>query len=205
VINFHELAKALGKDLNFDNGTPLAGACNSNKHIQGAMILNCDLFLGKPLSSLVGFKLSEAISRVNKSQNILESLYHKVEFPDIRALVNNGTLKLDDVLSIRKKAKRFREWLQTEKARDRDAIIAYHNEVSNSLGLSKLGNKSLNFFGVIGGSIAGSIIGQESGALIGATSGAGLQYLINLGLKYGTEWKPVIFGNWLSDYAQKKK
>lgn len=117
--------------------------------------------------------------------------------------MNKGKLNLDDILTIRKKSEKFRRWLQAEGERDRNAIIAYHNEVAKESGWSKLGRKSLSLFGLLGGSALGAYIGSETakinGAVLGATAGQGVKYLLDLAAKFNTGWKPVVFGNWLKN------
>lgn len=206
-VNFIQISEALGKDLNFHLGTPLAGVGVCNRLLWSAANANCDLYLGKPMSGLVGDKLYETAYEVIKSKEIVEQLIDEVEFPDIRTLVNTGKITFDDILMIRKKASRFRKWLQEEGERDRNAIIAYHNEIAKETGLIKFGRKTLRLFGLLlgpgTGTFIGGKIGSIEGVVLGTTVGAGIKYLFDLGSKLGEDWKPVIFGNWLKERIEK--
>jgi hypothetical protein len=70
------------------------------------------------VSAVVGDKLFEAeataVATKLKPQNIIKELELKVEFPDLRRHVNLDKIDFNHVLSIRKKAKKFRGWLQAE-------------------------------------------------------------------------------------------
>lgn len=206
-VNFDQLSEYAGKELNFRLGTPLTAGAHSNRLIWSASRLKCDLFLPSPMSRLVGDKLYESTEAIAKPGKVIEQLERTVEFPDIRQLVNDGRLAFADIMSIRAKAKKFREWLQQESERDRDAIVAYHNEVSRETGLVSAGRKALNLFGVLGGGAIGGVIGNAvagpvGGALSGA-AGSALTYLVEIASNYGTSWKPVIFGEWLRDRIEK--
>jgi hypothetical protein len=113
------------------------------------------------------------------------------------------------VLRIRKKAKRFRKWLQDEGDRDRNALFAYHFEVAKESGLVRTGRSVLKLFGVLGGPALGtavaSAVGQNPilGAIAGTLAGEGTKYLLDVGSKLGEDWKPVIFGNWYKDRIQR--
>jgi hypothetical protein len=200
-INFDELTKLAGKELNFHAQTPLNANAISNRFIWSAANLNCDLYLPKPMSIVTGDKLYETGLKVLKNNSIIDTLQKSVEFPDVRTLVNEGKLDLDDVLSIRKKAGKFRKWLQTEGKRDRDALIAYHNEVSKDSGFTKVSRVALNIFGIMGGAAIGSIVESQlpglPGAAIGAVSVAGTEYLFDVARKINQDWKPVVFGEWM--------
>ena len=169
--------------------------------------MGSDLYLPRPMSVLVGDKLYESTEKVSKSGDIIEELKEKVEFPDIRQLVNSGQLSLNDIIKIRKKSKKFRLWLQQENDRDRDAIIAYHNEVAHESGIIKAGRKALSIFGVIGGGATGSAIGATVagpiGGTIGAAAGSSVGYLADVTSKIGADWKPIVFGDWLGDRIKK--
>jgi hypothetical protein len=200
-INFDELTKLAGKELGFHAQTPLNANAISNRFIWSAASLNCDLYLPKPMSIVVGDKLYETGFRVLKNNSIIDTLQTSVEFPNVRNLVNEAKLELDDVLMIRKKARKFRRWLQTEGERDRDALIAYHNEVAKDSGFTKVSRAALNIFGIMGGAAIGSIIESQlpglPGAAIGATAVAGTEYLFDVARKINQDWKPVVFGEWM--------
>lgn len=206
-IDFTELARIAGKELNFHPGTPLTAGALSNRLIWSAAQLACDLYLGQPIGMLVGDKLYESTQQIAKAGAVIEELKAKVEFPDIRALVNDGNLYLEEILKIRRKARKFRDWLQKESERDRDAIIAYHNEVARELSLVTAGRKTLSIFGVIGSGAAGSLIGTAVagplGAAVGGAAGSAVGYLADLVSKIGADWKPIVFGNWFRERIEK--
>lgn len=202
-INIENISKLLGRDLNFNDSTPLCAAIQCNRFLWSSAQLNSDLFLGKPIGSLVGDKLFESALKNQKTQNLIGQLDAEVEFPDIRALVNSEELKLDDILLFRKKSKRFRKWLQDEGERDRNAIIAYHNQVAKEAGFTNILRKSLNLFGVLGGAYLGEIIAGNKGAVLGAAAGRGIEYLFDIASKLNSNWKPIVFGEWLKDRTKK--
>jgi hypothetical protein len=195
------------QSLKFHLGSPLVAAAQSNRLLWSAANLNSDIYIGRPMSTLIGDKLYESGIKTNRIQQIIERLDLEVEFPDLRSLVNQGILKFDDIQLLRRKGKLFRRWLQTEGERDRNAIIAYHNEVSKETGLFKYGRRSLEIFGVIGGAALGGYIGEIktgiSGALIGSALGAGSEYLLGVASKLGDSWRPVVFGNWMKEKIEK--
>lgn len=202
-----ELGRLAGATLNVSASTPLCGSALSNRFLLSASRLNCDLFPGQPMSTVVGDKLFESTRAVLKPAMIIEELKAEVEFPSIRNLVNNGRLCLDDVMRIREASKKFRSWLQQEAERDRNAIIAYHYEVAKQTGIEKFGRKAISLFGFIGGGAIGGAIGAAAagpaGAAAGGAIGGVVSYLAEIGSKAGSEWKPIVFGNWLRDRIEK--
>lgn len=206
-IKIQDISDLAGKELNFHGGTPITGAAVANRLLHSASRHNCDLYLPRPMGMVVGDKLFEATRSISDPQIIPDQLEEEVEFPDVRALVNQGSLNFAQILEIRSKAERFRNWLQNEADRDRNAIIAYHHEVAKESGFSSACRKGLHLFGVIGGSATGSVIGTALGGLpgaaIGAAAGAGIGYLSDLGSKLGTNWRPVVFGHWIQDRIEK--
>jgi hypothetical protein len=206
-IDFENLRQLLGPSLNFHGGTPLTGIAHCNRLIWSAAQEKCDLYLGNPMANLVGDKLYESHLRSTKIMETLGQLHQEVEFPDIRKLVNEGKLDLSDILRIRKKAKRFRDWLQSERGRDRNAIIAYHNEVAKELGIVKFGRKSLRLFGILGIPMTEVYVAQNypgvEPAIIAAGASAGLAFVLDVASKIGEDWKPVVFGNWIRDRIEK--
>lgn len=204
---FERLSRILGKELKFHNGTPLAAIGEANKIIQTAMNLNCDLFLPRPISQLIGDKIEESI-KITKSQENLQNFKEKIEFPNIRALVNSGVLDLSDVLELRRKAKKFRRWLQNEADRDRDALIAYHHEIAEEAGLVKWGRSVLPVFGVVGGAVGAaatmSATGGFAGIVLSGVAGAAPSFLAQIGANYGKDWRPVVFGNWMKREIDRK-
>ncbi|WP_226645050.1 hypothetical protein [Microbulbifer variabilis] len=198
-VDFLELNQLAGSKVNFHLGTPLTASAISNRLIWSAATLGSDLFLPQPMSALVGDKLYESKKRFMKSGDIIEELKGQVEFPDIRLLVNSNHLPLREILKIRSKAKKFRNWLQQENGRDKNAIIAYHNEVAKESGLISGGRKALNIFGLIGGPAIGATVAGPVGGIIGG----GIGFLADLASKVGKDWKPVVFGGWLKERIEK--
>ena len=200
-INLDQLKDECGGKINIHNGSPLTASAHSNRFIWSAATQNCDLFLPRPMSVLVGDKLYESAEVVAKSGEIIESLKAQVEYPDIRYLVNTGKLNLKDILAIRKKAKKFRSWLQAENDRDRDALIAYHNEVAEELKIVKFGRSSIKVFGILSAGALGGIVGASiagpPGSALGGLTGSAVGYLGDVMSKINSDWKPVVFGNWL--------
>lgn len=207
-VDFDELSKLVGSKLTVASTLPLSAAVIGNRSIWSASRLKCDLYLPRPLSVIVGDKLYEAEQVVAKTRGIIDQLETRVEFPDVRRLVNEGHLDFKQVLEIRKKAKRFRQWLQIEGERDRDAFHYYHEEVARESGLTKAGRKTLNLFGVLGGSAVGGVIGAMTkdpvtGAAVGGAVGSALTYVFDLASKIGADWKPVVFGKWFKNRIEK--
>jgi len=206
-ISFDEMSKLLGPQLNFHGGTPLTGIAHCNRLVWSASQESCDLYLGNPMANLVGDKLYESNQKNIKIKENIDQLSQEVEFPDIRKLVNEGKLDLSDILRIRKKAKRFRDWLQSESDRDRNAIIAYHNEVAKELGILKFGRKSLRLFGILGIPMAEAYVTQNypgaEPAIVAAGASAGLAFILDVASRIGEDWKPVVFGNWVRDRIEK--
>ena len=206
-INFDELSKLSGTNLNFYNGTPITAEGISNRLLWSAANLNCDLYLGKPMSIVVGDKLYESGVRVLKTESVIEALQGAVEFPNVRELTNQAKLSLDDILRIRSKAGKFRKWLQSEGDRDRDALIAYHTEVAKASGFTKTVPKMLHLFGILGGAAIGYVVKNEvpgippgiPGVVAGTATSVGTKYLFDLAKKINQDWKPIVFGDWMKD------
>jgi hypothetical protein len=205
-VDLDAIAKLAGP-IGFHRGSPLAASINANRYIWSASRQRCDLFLQSPIDGLVGDKLYEAVRTVQRPSTLIQQLQATVEFPDVRALVNRGQLSFSDALAIRSKAGRFRNWLQNESERDRDAIIAYHNEVARESGLVRFGRRSLSLLGVIGsGALGGALGALAGGPAAGGVAGAGasaLGYLLDIGSRVGSEWRPVVFGNWYRDRIER--
>lgn len=205
-ISFAELAKLGGTELGFHLGTPMVAGAISNRAIWSAATMNCDLYLSEPMSELVGDKLFESANTPIKGGALIEELKARVEFPNVRKLVNEGSLKLGDVLSLRSKGGRFRTWIQSEAGRDRDAIIAYHHEVAKQAGFSRVGSRTLHMFGVLGGGAIGGAIGNAVagplGGALGGSAGSAFGYLADVAAKLNTDWKPVVFGDWMKSRIQ---
>lgn len=196
---------------------PLSMAAQANKYLWAADKMKCDLYLARPVSAVVGDKLFEAedaaVKSKVKTQNVIGDLELRVEFPDLRRFVNLDKIDFNRILEIRKKSQKFRRWLQSEGDRDRDAIIAYHQEVAKETGFANIGRRVLRIFGVVGGAAVGASIianpavgvvaGAVGGAVIQAGADEGVKYLFDLSASVGAEWKPVVFGDWYSGRIQK--
>ncbi len=206
-IDFKELGLKAGKNLNFDLATPLRAAGHANRYLWSAAQMGCDLYVGAPMSGLIGDKLYESTGLIIKTATVIDQMQKEVEFPDIRSLVNQGMINFNEILLIRKKATKFRTWLQQEGARDRNAIYSYHLEVAREAGLKKGSRKILQIFGLIGGGELGSVIGNivtgPAGGAIGGAAGAVLPYLTDIASKIGEGWKPIVFGEWLRTRIEK--
>lgn len=204
-IDFDKLKYLLGTNLNFHKGTPLTGIAHCNRLIWSAVQERCDLYLGSPMASLVGDKLYEINSKKIKLKENIEQLHEEVEFPDIRKLVNEGRIGLSEILHIRKKARRFRDWLQNESDRDRNAIIAYHMETAKEAGIISFGRKSLRMFGILGVPFITAYVAQShpNTDIASSVVGAGAAYILDAASKLGEDWKPVVFGNWVSERIKK--
>lgn len=212
--------------LNLFRTLPLSVAGVANLYIRSAGKLKCDLFLPNPISQIIGNKLYEIgdleISKRNiKAQNVIEDLKIEVEFPDLHPLVNRGEIDFVKVLEIRKKGKRFREWLQSEVERDRNAFWAYHNEIAKESGFTKNMRRSLNLFGFVTSTALGGLVGHYlsdnpiSSAVGGITTGIVAnevikqttrkvsEKLFDYGAGIGKDWKPVCFGKWYNDEISK--
>lgn len=206
-IDYNSLSLIAGENLTWNQATPYTASANCNKFLKTASNLLCDLYLPSPMSKLVGDKLYEAKCYATKSKEIIESLQTEVEFPSIRQLVNSGSLSLKQILEFRKNSIKFRSWLQQEGTRDRNAIIAYHQETAKSLGLTNFTNTNLKVVGTFIGASLGAVIGSEmggsAGGTIGALAGTGVSYIMELADKLDSGWKPVFFGDWLINRIKK--
>jgi len=204
--DFNRIASLAGEELVFGTNVPLQASVISNRLVWSAANQRCDLYLPSPISTLVGDKLYEVDVKMNRTSKVIEKLKVVVEFPDIRRLVNEKRVTFVEVLKLRKRANRFRNWLQDESERDRDAIIAYHHEVAKEAGLVNLGRKTLRLMGVLGpsalsGALGTVVSGPEIGAVVGLAAG-GLGFLADIGSRMGEEWKPVVFGRWMNKRIQ---
>ena len=97
--------------------------------------------------------------------------------------------------------------VHTESERDRNSIIAYHNEVAKELGIVKFGRKSLRLFGLLGIPMTEAYVTQTypgvEPAIVAAGASVGLAFVLDVASKIGEDWKPVVFGNWVSTRIQK--
>ncbi|MEO6390661.1 MAG: hypothetical protein ABIP75_02345, partial [Pyrinomonadaceae bacterium] len=189
---------------------PLSVAAVGNLHIRIAARLNCDLFLARPLSGIVGDKLLEIGSHESSAtelniQTAIDRIERNVVFPDLRHLVNVGEIDFGDVLRFRNEASRFRSWLQQDADRDIDALVAYHSEVARSSGYSRAAGRVLSLFGVLTAATAGIYLGTalNSGPVerivLDAVALAAAKVIDDKYNKLGVGWKPVCFGDWYNN------
>ncbi len=194
-IDFGRVAELLGKELGFHRGTPLVGAVVGNRTLWSAANLGADLYLAPPLTSFVRYKLDDGW-RTTRRKQILADLVARVAFPDVRRLLNQGRIGFSEVLALRARAGRFRQWLAEESEFERDAVVAYHAEVAEQAGFTKSASRVLSVSGTIGGAALGAALVGPIGAVGGAATGAALEYLAGLGGKMLGGWRPRIFGDW---------
>lgn len=212
-IDLEELSRHVGAKLAFGHSLALSGALIGNTYLWSAQRQNCDLYLPRPISVIVGDKLYEAGQTLTKTptkaQSVVDQLESEVEFPDLQRWVNEGKIEFKEVLKMRKKAKRFRHWLQTEADKDRNAMVFYMQEAAKESGFTKTGRISVNMFGVIGGGVVGNLIGSALSAdpttssYIGSAAGGTITYLLDLASKFRSGWKPYVFGDWYKARIEK--
>ncbi|MGC2238635.1 MAG: hypothetical protein WA584_20950 [Pyrinomonadaceae bacterium] len=200
---------------------PLSCAGLINTYIRSAGILKCDFFLPNPVSQIIGNKLYEIndfeISKDSvRKQNLVDKLENIVRFPDLHSLINQNQIDFNQVLKIRKKAKKMREWLQqTDVDLDSDFQIfeAYLNEAAKESGFTKNIRRSLHVFGFVASTAIGGLVGHSMSdnplsTTVGAATGSIAnevikqssrklsEKLFDYGADIGKDWKPVCFGNW---------
>jgi len=205
-IEVEQLVKETGFEGWWNDQLPVSGALACNMLLSGAEKQDCDLFLSSPMSALAGDKLYEGVRSIQRPGTLIGELKAKVQFPDVRRLVNQGRLDIAALMEIRKEALKFRRWLQTQSEEwDLDTIIAYHAEVADAAGIRVTLRKALNLFGSVGnitataakfGVLAGA---QETVVGVVGAVGSAVAYAAQLGAKYVGPWKPVLFGDWARD------
>lgn len=192
-MDLQALGELAGSQVGFHDGIPLAAAITTIKMLWSASRLESDLVLPRPLSSAVGDKLIEGAALATGPSATLSNLRQFAAFPDVGRAVNQGHLSLREVLRIRKKAKRFRRWLQASGERDIDQFASYHSEVGRASVLDGLSRKAVSLFGVI----AGAGVSLTVPGALGAGLGAATAYSIDIGSRIGEDWRPIVFGEWL--------
>jgi hypothetical protein len=186
---------------------PIIGEAHSNRLIWTASKYFIDLYLGDVMSTVVGNKLLECNLQTNKNQIVVSQLHDKVMFPDIRKLVNNGELDITTVMNIRKHGKKFRQWLQQEAEKDRDTVIAYHEETIKASGITKVTASTLKMFGNLlqfGPQFYTAVNPNLIAPIVAAGAGIGGGFLTKIGNALDKEWRPVFFGNWVINEISKK-
>lgn len=208
-VEFDRLQAALGPQLSFAPPTLLSAFALSHRLLWTAAERSCDLFLPDPMSPLINAKLVQALNKRNSPQEIVSGLKSAVAFPDIRTMVNSGSLSFEEALAIRSRAGRFRGWLQQQAERDADALIAYHHEVAQAHGLTRYAPKVLKMLLAGGGAAVGDTVGGLGGAALGAVLGPTLEpateYALRLALNFEADWKPVVFGTWMREFTERAR
>jgi len=206
-----EISRVAGGGLDYRPDSPLTGEALSNRVMWTAADRGYDLVLGDVMTVLVGRKLVEVGRRDAKVPEILYELQTEVDLPDIRLLVNEGRLGFAEVIEIRHKAARFRQWLQERGEKDSSALIAYANETAKASGLARVAGSTIQILGY-GATIVPSAVFAylTNGAMpdvalavnIGApTSGL---FLAGLGEKLKGSWRPIVFGSYLKRRLDKR-
>lgn len=204
-VNLEELSKKLGGKLPITGQLVMTSAAQANRIIWASAKMNADLYIARPMDTLIVDKLYESHKKVLGIEKTINQLQSEVGFPSIRILTNQDRVNFGEVLEIRKKAKKFREWLQQQGERDGDAIIAYHSELGHQTKLAALGSSLLSLCLPIAGSFAGGLVEGPVGASIGAVAGTGANAIISEGTSFiadiagesGKGWRPAVFGRWL--------
>lgn len=196
-FDFTQFAKKLGPSMQFHLGMPLVGASLGVKTLWSAAQLKSDLYVGNPLQQYVNYKLAEG-NKAARSRAIIDQLVAEVDFPDIRDLVNRGAIGVRHVLELRAHAKNFRDWLRNESEFDRNAVIAYLNELAQKSGWRKSFRTAISLTGLFGGAAVAALIsdkiGLQAGIAAGAASGKAAEYVIELATKVDEGWRPKVFG-----------
>jgi hypothetical protein len=180
-------------------GTPLWSLAAANRFLASASQQNCDLFAHSPMSRLLGAKLAEVGARDARIHDVIRTVQKQVEFPDVRLVVNGGRIGFGTVLELRRRASRFREWLQQEGEHDRDALISYHQEVASGSTFRKYPAKVLRLFKVVA-PLAARTFAAESLTTQAVVDAASL-FTDSLASRLSAQWKPVVFGDWSMRYV----
>lgn len=205
-VDFSRISELLGPNVGFHIAQPLTAIALANRLLWAAALLKSDLYAVRPMGRIISDKLHESAQSLAATREIITELQVVVDFPDIRRLVNTGRLTPHELLALRKRSKKFRNWLQNESDRDRDAIFAYHHEVARESGMTVALRRVMALVGVVGsgalGGAFGTMVGGPlAGALVGgSTAGAG--YLLDMASRIGTDWRPIVFGDWLHDQTK---
>jgi hypothetical protein len=196
--------KRLGADKHVLTATsPLGAFTMRNRMLRAARAQGADVHASRPLDQLVARKLEEAGNQNRTATSIVCELMKRADFPDIRTEANLGLIKLSDALRFRKKAGAFRRWLHQERTQDRDAILAYLGEFETDAGIRGIPKRFISIAVAAAGTALGGVVGGHAGAVAGAaigsaTGGAAEQFLTELKDGLIGNWKPVVFGSWLS-------
>ncbi len=210
------------------NTLPLSIAGVADLYVRCAGKMKSDFYLPPTMSQILGDKLFEIdnleVGRL-KRKNIIDSIEQTADFPDVYQLVNASKIDFSAVLELRKKGKRFRDWLQqTSGGEDWKVWYAYHNETAKEAGFTRNVRKAIKVFGVLTSAAAGAAAGiaaekvTGSGAesaiaasasaivtkkLIETASEKVTNKLFDYGANLGTDWTPKCFGDWSKDKIAK--
>jgi hypothetical protein len=196
-FDFGLFERKLGKKLAVHPGVPLAAAAFGTKTLWTASELRSDLYMGSPAAKYLELKLGEGGS-VARTKSIVDALVVEVAFPSIRQLVNEGKIGLHEVMVLRGKAGRFRQWLRKESELDRNALIAYHEEIAKEAGWRAVARRVVSAASIVGGAAVGSALAGPIGAVGGAMAGEATKFVLDLASKLDEGWRPRVFGDWAS-------
>lgn len=206
--DFKKLDELIGAPGYFRGEIPVIGDAHSNRLIWTSSKYGWDLYLGDVMSTVVGNKLFEVEQSTNKSQKTISKLTEKVEYPNIRELTNQRIIDIDLIMKIRNHGSKFRGWLQQESERDRDEIVAYHQEVTKASGITKFTSSTLKLFGNLlqyGPPFYTAVDQTPLTRVIAAGANIGGSFAKNIGESLEKDWKPVVFGDWVIKEVRKKK
>lgn len=152
-----------GEKIVFGATLPLSAAAMANKYIWSAAKLKCDLFLPRPIDSIVGDKLFEANDVIARQQTNTHTLVRRLElraaFPDIRRYVNTDKIDLNEVLRLRRNSqtRRFRRFLRTAPDTEREALLAYLHESAVAAGYTRIPKIVLPLVSVVAAAAGGAL------------------------------------------------
>ncbi|MFN0139235.1 MAG: hypothetical protein ACKVQW_04000 [Pyrinomonadaceae bacterium] len=207
---------------------PLSIAGVADLYIRCAGRMKSDFYLAPTMSQILGDKLFEIdnleVERL-KRKNIIDNIEQTADFPDVYQLINGSQIEFSTVLELRKKGKRFRNWLQqTSGGEDWKVWHAYHNETAKEAGFTRNVRKVIRVFGVLTSAAVGAAAGiateraTGSGAesAIAASASAVItkklvetatekvtDKLFDYGADLGTDWTPKCFGDWSKEHIEK--
>jgi hypothetical protein len=199
-----EAQRELGVETEVLSATaPLGAFILRNRMLRAARVVGADIHTSHPIEQLVAQKLEEAGARNRSAESVVRDLMRRADFPDIRGEANLGLVRLSDALRFRKKAGAFRRWLHQERTQDRDAVLAYLGEFESDAGLRSIPKRLISLSVAAAGSVVGAAVGGGVGAAVGSAIGgaagaAAEQFLTEIKDGLVGDWKPVVFGSWLS-------
>ena len=202
-IDFTEINRIMpGKG--FGMHLPGAGLIHSHRIVYASRLHNYDVYLPNPISvSVIGLMTGLTYENKRFKQTVTD-LREEDNFPDIRGAFNRGDLTWKDIIEIRKKAERFRQWFLVDGGNPKVAARTYGEEFKSSTGIQKYRDKAFAIASVIGTAMGAaaeqaitggvSIAGPVLGSLVSNTVPLAKD-LFNASEEEG--WQPRFFGNWL--------